>query len=221
MSGIRYAGSTGGGVGVPDIIAALLAGGSAGGVQMYSGDFVVRTIKTTLTANVVPVIRTLLAADQAANYQQGGANAGILGLLCEDVITNSSGQPLATPPPIANGASVIYPYSYDGLLQLDPLTLRGQGRVIECSERMIYGIKLDAASAAGTMALVGTLAALKLTGTLPTVFTVDTTAATTNVLRIIGINTSDPLYGAVGCEVFVQVLGAYCQSLTAVPYSTN
>ena len=224
MPGARFGYASAGQVGVPNIVQALLAGGSAGGVTIYNGDFVVKTTKSTLTANVVPVVRTLLAADVTATYQQTGAIAGIFGLALEDVTTNPSGQ--ATSPPaiggIATGGQVVYPYGYDGLQAVDPNTLRNYTRVIEATGAMVFAIKLSAASAVGTPALVGTSAALLLTTVNGiTTFNVDTTNATTAVLQIVGINTSDPLYGAKGCEVFCLVLPAYRQGTTNVLYSSN
>lgn len=224
MPGVRFAKTTAGQVGVPNTIQALLAGGSAGGVTISYGDFVVRTTKSTLTANAVPVVRTLLAADVTAVYQQGGSIVGILGAAEEDVITNSSGQAIA-PAAIGNistGGQVNYPYGLDGLQAPDPNTGRNYTRVIQATNGMIYGIKLSAASAAGTLALVGTTAALLLTtvGGITT-FTVDTTKATTAVLQIVDVNTSDPLYGSVGCEVFCVVLPTYQQGLTNLVYTSN
>lgn len=224
MPGVRFAYATVGQVGVPNAIQALLAGGSAGGVTVYSGDFVVRTTKSTLTANAVPVVRTLLAADVTAVYQQGGSIVGILGAAEEDVTTNGSGQAIQSPAlgGIATGGQVIYPYGYDGLQAVDPNTSRSYTRVTQATNGMVFGIKLSAASAAGTPALIGTTAALLLTTTNGiTNFQVDATKATTAVLQIVAINTSDPLYGAVGCEVFCVVLPTYQQALTALVYTSN
>lgn len=223
MGGISFRGVAGGGTGVPFIIPMLLAGGGAGGVTINAGDAVVRTTKANLTANAVPVGRTLLQADVTLLYQQTAVNAGILGIACDDVTTNAAGQAIATPPlgGILTGAAVVYPYSYDGLLGIDPNSLRGQARVIAATQNMIFGCKLDPASAVGTQALVGTLAGLKLTGTVPTVFTIDTTGGSTNILRIVAVNYSDPLYGLAGCEVQFQILPAYCQYENSVLYSTN
>jgi hypothetical protein len=231
MPGVRFAQSVAGLTGVPNLVAALMAGGSAGGVTMNGGDLVVKTIKSTLTANApgtstpVPVLRTLLAADVTATYQQGGSICGIFGAIEEDVTTNGSGQ--ATSPPafggIATGGQVQYPYGQAGLNQVDPLTARGQVRVLQATGANVYGIKLSAASAIGTPALIGKSVALLLT-TLSngqTLFQVDTTNATTAVLEIVGINTSDPNYGAAGCEVFCVVLPTYRQGDLGVYYSSN
>lgn len=223
MPGLRFGYANAGQVGVPFIIQALLAGGSAGGVTVYSGDAVVKTTKSTLTANVVPVIRTLLAADVTATYQQGGSIAGIWGMACEDVTTNSSGQAIQSPTlgNIATGGSVIYPYSYDGLQAVDSNTVRSYTRVIQATGNMVFAAKLTAASAVGTPALITTNAALTLTGTAPTTFTVDTTGGSTNCIQIVGINTSDPNYGAHGCEVFFVILPTYRQGDTGVLYTSN
>lgn len=224
MPGVRFAYAVAGQVGVPDIVQALLAGGSAGGVTIYNGDFTVKTTKTTLTANVVPVLRTLLAADVTATYQQTGSIAGIFGAACEDVTTNGSGQAIQSPAlgGIATGGQVIYSYGYDGLQAVDPNTSRSYTRVIEATGNMVFGIKLSAASAIGTPALLTTSAALLLTTTNGvTNFQVDTTNATTAVLVIVGINTSDALYGQKGCEVFCQVLATYRQGTTNVLYTAN
>ena len=223
MPGIRFGYAVGGNVGVPNIVTALLAGGAGGGIVINSGDFVVKTTKANLTANNVPVIRTLLQADITALYQQTALIAGIFGLALEDVTTNLVGQ--ATVPPalggIATGGQMQYAYGYTGLLGIDANTQRGQGRVIPCTSQMVFACKLDPASAPSTPALIGTLAALKLTGTLPSLFTIDTTGGSTNIVRIVAVNQSDPLYGLNGGEVFFQILDAYQQFLTAVPYSAN
>lgn len=223
MPGIRFAYAVGGQVGVPDLIQGLLAGGSAGGVTINYGDMVVRTTKSTLTANAVPVFRTLLAADVTATYQQGGNIAGIYGMGMEDVTTNSSGQ--ATSPPalggIATGGQVVYPYGYDGLQAVDSNTSRSYTRVLEATGNMVFAAKLTTASAVGSPALIQTAAALTLTGTNPTVFTVDTTGGSTNCIEIVGINTSDSNYGLHGCEVFFVVLPTYRQGTTNVLYTSN
>lgn len=233
MPGVRYVQSPAGQVGVPSITAgvtALLAGGSAGGVTIYSGDFAVKTVKSTLTANApntstpVPVVRTLLAADVTATYQQGGVTCGIFGSACEDVATNGSGQPISPPPigGINTGGQVNYRYGYDGLLSVDSLTSRGQTRVIQATGDTVYGIKLSAASAISTPVLIGKQVALLLTTTNGvTLFQVDTTNATTAVLEIVGVNTSDVNYGAVGGEVFCVVLSTYRQGDLGVYYSSN
>lgn len=224
MPGVRFASSIAGQTGSPNLVPCVMAGGTGGGVTMYSGDFVVKTIKTTLTANVVPVLRTLLAADVTATYQQTGAICGIFGAIEEDVTTNSSGQ--ATSPPafggIATGGQVVYPYGQAGLNPVDSNTGRGQVRVLQATGSNIYGIKLSAASAVGTLALIGKQVALLLTTTSGvTLFQVDTTNATTAVLEIVGINTSDPNYGLAGCEVFCTVLSTYRQGDLGIYYSTN
>jgi len=220
MPGIRYAGTRGGAVGVPPTAPYLLGKSQT----IYAGDVVCLTTNATYSASTIPVQRDLLAADVSANYQQGGSNVGVLGFCMDDVIVNSNYQATTGPAfgGVANGSQVIYPYTYDGLIAVDPNTTRGYGRVCLFDQENIYAAKLSAASAAGTLALVNTLAAFLLTtsGGITT-YTIDTTGASTNILRIVGVNTSDPLYGAVGCEVFFQILGAYEQSLTGLQYTSQ
>lgn len=220
MGGMAFAGVSAGMIGTPFIRGYLLAGGSAGGVNISQGDVVVLTTKSTLTSGGVVVVRTMLAADKTAHYKEGIPVAGLLGIATCDASSNSSGTP--TSPSalggVASGGQVVYPYGYPGTIGLDPLTNRGYLPVMVFAPGYIFKGQLNSGNASS--ALTNTLGGLILTsGT----FTIDTGAAAADqCLEIIGPDTSDPNYAAgTGTSVLWRMLDSFSQYLTGVSYSTQ
>lgn len=234
MPGGQYAYNTSP-TGVPAVGAYLLAGGSTSlsgtgtppAASLQAGDVVVLTTKSTLTANSVPVVRMLLAADKAADYKEGTPIAGILGIIGYGVSGNGSGQANGGPSPAplaAAGADLIS--NFPSIALGDPQdsnTNRSWLRIILANETNIFRFAITGTAA--TPALIGTQCGLTLSvSSGVTTYTVNETSITTGnvaVATIVGVDSTDLLYGSAGGHVFVKFLPSYCQINTAVNYSTQ
>lgn len=237
MPGIRYVGTRAGFVDVPDVRPVLLANSLTGtgtppAAALQSGDVICLTQNSSLTSSANTVARMLLAADVTAVYKEGTPVAGIYGIARDSASSNASGVAQAPPPlgGVQTSAAIPYPYAYAGMMPVDDATGRSQLSADVFFPGQIFAGALYPGGGAVTVQhqYDETLAGLRLSTTSGvTTYLVDV-GATTKILRIISPNTQDPLYNTLvatsasfGCEVFFEVLEAYCQSLTGVPYSTQ
>lgn len=191
---------------------------------LRANDPVVLTTKSTLTSGGIAVVRQLLAADKTAHYKEGTPVAGLLGLAEYDCSTDSNGSINGSVPPagVTPGAQVVYNFpSMSGDSPPDTATNRSRIQVYLFNLTNVFQGYLN--SAVASHALDGTLAGIILSTTSGvTTWTIDTGAAAADqCLTIIKPNETDPLYNAAAGPVFFQVLPAFCQSLTGVPYSTQ
>lgn len=194
----------------------------------------VLTTKSTLTSSGNTVLRMLLAADKTAHYKESTPVAGILGVAAWAARTNASGVAVGTPPlgAITTSAAIPYPLSQAGMQASDP----GSGRSYEAVDLFTGGnvflARLDTAAGAITLQhqYDNTPAGVILTTTSGvTVYTIEPApTALDQCFRIVGPNEADPLYNtvvaqsaAVGPSVFVEIMPAFDQYLTAVNYSTQ
>lgn len=237
MGGIRYVGTRAGFVDVPDVRPALLANSLTGtgtppAAALQAGDVLALTQVSALTSSGNTVVRMLLAADVTAVYKEGTPVAGVYGIARDAASSNASGVAQQPPPlgGVQTSAAIPYPYSYAGTMPPDDATGRSQLSVNVFFPGQIFGGNLYPGGGAVTVQhqYDETLAGFKLvTASGVTTYQVDV-GATTKILRIIAPNTQDPLYNTLvattaanGCEVFFEVLEAYCQALTGVVYSTQ
>lgn len=237
MPGFRYVGSRAGFVDVPDVRPVLLGNSLTGtgtppAAAIQAGDVICLTQVAALTSGGNTVGRMLLAADVTAVYKEGTPVAGIYGTARDSSASNASGVSQSPPPlgGVQTSAAIPYPYSYAGTMPPDDATGRSQLSVDVFFPGQIFGGALYPGGGAVTVQhqYDETLAGIKLTtASGVTTYQVDV-GATTKCLRIIAPNMQDPLYNTLvatsatfGCEVFFEVLEAYCQALTGVPYSTQ
>lgn len=222
-------------LGVPLVGPELLGGGSVTlsgtgtppAAALQAGDLVVRTTKSTLTSGGYPVIRMLLAADKTADYKEGGTTAGILGIIAYGVSGNGSGQATGgpSPAPLAAAGADLTP-NFSSIAQGDPqdsITNRSWLRIIYANEQNIFRIATTTMLASPLA--IGTQVALTLsTASGVTTYTVNQTtigAGNLAVATVVGVDTTDLLYGQAGGHVFIKFLPAFCQINTALNYSTN
>jgi hypothetical protein len=231
MPGCSYYGAEGGNTLPPNIEALYLANNLTGtgtppAAYVYATDILVRTTKSTLTSNNIPVVRPLIQADITALYQEGGQIVGLLGAAADDFITNSSG--VAQAPPTSVGG-VVFPGSYASNQYLDPVTGRSQGRVLifETGQRFLTPLYTGGGSVTLKGQYDGTLAGINISvSNGVSTYTIDPNA-TTKCVRIIAANTADPNYGklvaqnAYGPTVIWEVLSTYQQWNNNTNYSTN
>lgn len=192
---------------------------------LRDGDIVVFTTNATYTTSSIPVVRNLLAIDKAADYKQGTPIAGILGVVREPGISNSTGVVTSYPTLPTVNAGAAPNYSFVGMSTgrpVDPATGRSRFEYYPFSSDSIFVAKLDATSANATPLLENTPCGLILTvsGNLIT-YTIDTNAsAADQCLRILRCDESDPLYNNGKGRVYVQAFGTFSQLTTAVNYTT-
>jgi hypothetical protein len=76
----------------------LAANSLTGATALYDGDLLCRTTVAALTANGVPVVRRLLAADKTAHYQDGaGNNVGLVALSQDGYTSDANGRVTGNP----------------------------------------------------------------------------------------------------------------------------
>lgn len=217
MPGITYVGRSGHGLPSP-WQAPFVMGNSQ---TVYGGDLMV---STSVISGVISC-RPLAAADKTANYLVSSVDAGVLGIAMAPATTNSVGFAISTPPPggINTSGQVIYPLAgIPGSLAPETISGRSQMNIALADPTMLFAGRLDSTSAAATQALLNTKAGFILTASgSETIYTIDTNAASADAIILIqGIDENDPDYGKTGGIVWFTVLGAYCQHLNGVNYTT-
>lgn len=220
-------------LGVPTVGPYLLAGGSTAlsgtgtppSCDLQAGDLVVLTTKSTLTASSIPVVRMLLAADKTAHYKEGTPVAGILGIIAYGVRGNGSGQAIGgpSPAPLAAAGADLTP-NFASIAQGDPQdsnTNRSWLRIILANESNVF--RIATLTTAATPALIGTQIGLTLSTTSGiTTYSADTGPSSGDAVAVVvGVDSTDLLYGSAGGHIFIKFLPAFCQILTGVSYSTQ
>lgn len=199
--------------------------GTPPAATLKNGDLVVYTTVSALTTASAKVVRMLLAADKAANYEEGGVRAGVLGVLdSSDVSTSSSGSTSA----VASTGGVIS--RTQGMASMNKLDANGhaQETFIIATPDTVFKAQLAvaAASLAAFQALEGGLAGITISTTSGvSTYTVNTTDTGEKLmLKIVKVDLNDLNFKT----VFVKILdsgltptGSYCQNQTATPYSTQ
>jgi len=236
MPGITYEASGTSGD-APYAVAYLMASNLTGGNNtgagpnappgaIYAHDLCVLTTNTNLTAGGIPVVRPLLQADITNTYQQGGANAGVLGVFTEDIVTNASGQIFAQPTfGITQPVQVVFSMpAPSGRMPPEAATGRHHVNVIVSTSANIFKGRLAPNYAAGaTHALDGTTAGIQIVTTNGvSTYYVDP-AATTKILTILKPDETDRAYNVASGSglVFFQFLPTYSQYVNGLNYSTN
>jgi len=243
MPGITFANSRGGLTGSPFLnpynLANSLTGSqtSTAAGQMRGGDFVVLTTKSSYSdTNSTPVLRNLLNTDITNSYYSTGSGgsvvSGILGVAVDQAITNASGVYQGGTTYLgAQGIQI----AVSSIAQIPPIQFNGPGRsqmpvYLAASGNQFFG---NLTIPSGGITLLDqyndTLAGVTctLTSGVPTYTITPAGSGVVNCIRIIAAVTTDPLYGvavasgaARGPSVLFEVLGAYSQFDTAVPYTT-
>jgi hypothetical protein len=198
--------------------------GTRPAARMRAGDVVVYTTVAALTTAGAKVVRPLLENDKAANYEEGGVRAGILGICDSPVATNSSGAAVAE-----TQAGGLLPKT-PGLASIAPLDTNGhsQQTFVIATPDTVFRAQLGTAAAnlAAYLALKGGLAGITMTdasgGSDYTINTSDTGEKL--MLKIVDVDPNDATFK----EVFVSVLGSgltptgsYMQNDTQTAYSTQ
>jgi len=180
---------------------------------IQGGEPVVLTTASALTTASNKVVRTLLAADIAALYQDGSSNVcGILGFACHDAVTNSSG--VANQQHVYSGKSALGEPTFAlpsyGLGQPADTNIGYTEIMVWIADpNTVFKGKLISTSTASNL-LIGP-AGIDLTSG---VFTV-APSATTKILDIIAWDPSDTTY------VWFTVKAAFCQLQTMFPYTAQ
>lgn len=182
---------------------------------IQGGHPVVITTNATYTTASNPVVRSLVAADVSASYQEGGSTAGILGFACHDAQTTSGGV-----------ASTQFVYSLKGASAEPTLALPSYGMGQPADGNIGYTNIMVWLALPGTVfrgklggggtttasnLLVNVAAGIDISGTT---YTVDTSESV-KPLVIIGWDPSATGY------VYFQVKAAYCQILTGVDFTSQ
>ena len=181
---------------------------------MSIGDFVVLTTKSSLTSNGVPVLRSLLEQDLTDLYQQGGLDIGILGISNDNLATNANGIINGQPQFINNVPNVIFSMpSKSAVWGTDPVSGRNLAGVILSTPQVQFQGFLDPAQNITNMyTLPGTQAGLTIsTNTYGQNIYLINPNATTKILTIQSVDTSDPSYGTNGALVRFVINSAYNQ----------
>ncbi len=239
MGGFQFAYRKGGLIPVPSVEPYLLANSMTGAGTppanaVQAGDLVVLTQATALTSSGNTVVRMLLAADKTAHYKEGTPVAGILGVSAWAAQSNASGVAFGPPPlgGITTSAAIPYPLSQSAMQAPDTASGRSYLGVNLFTGGNVFLARLDMAAGAITLAhqYDDTPAGVILNTTSGiTNFTIQPApTALDQCMRIIGPNEADPLYNtlvaqnaAVGPSVFVEIMPAFDQYLTAVVYTTQ
>ena len=181
------------------------------------GDVLVLTTVSALTTSSAQVLRPLLAADITAAYQDGSAHVCGIHSICPYTETTNSSGIVATQPSVTNVAAAARPiYALPGVsagYAVDPNIGHSLLNPIIADSQTWFRAPLLASIGAATAAMVGATAGIDLTSGI---FTVDT-GATTKILEIVKIADGDPA----GNIVYVRVLPAFQQNLTAYPYTAQ
>jgi hypothetical protein len=181
---------------------------------MSIGDFVVLTKATALTSNAVPVVRSLLQQDITDLYQQGGLNIGILGISGDNLATNAFGIINSQPQFINTVPPVIFSMpSKSAVWGTDPVSGRNlTGVQLSTPQVQFQGFLDPAANVTNMFTLPGTQAGLTITTNSygQNVYLINP-LATTKILTIQSVDTSDPSYGTTGALVRFVINPAYNQ----------
>lgn len=182
---------------------------------IQAGHPVVITTNATYTTSSYPVVRSLVAGDISASYQEGGSTAGILGFSLEDYVTTSGGvdstQFVYSAKAGAAEPVLVIP-SYHAGVPVDPTILYTKMMVALALPGVVFRGKLGGGgTTTATEALVNTKAGIDLNAG---VYTVDTSESV-KPLTIIGWDVNNTAY------VYFEVQQTYCQLTTGVNYSSQ
>lgn len=219
MPGVRFAYQQGGKTVAANRITGLLpisangASTATASGQIMQGDILVQTVGATYSGSGAPVVRELLAADQASssnyyqsNHASGGATAGVYGVALCNAASNASQFPQT--PATLFPANIPYPYGESQLYPNDPTT--GYGVVpVDSASGNIFAARFYGGTTRSFATLealaggqLGGITLLLGTGTngLPLgqmyyFLDVQTTPGL-QIAHFLGWNTNDPLYAA-------------------------
>lgn len=248
MPGFQYYRSTGGRLPTPFKRDYLLGKSLTGSTALFNGDLVALTSNATYSglSPTTGVVRRLLAADRTANYQQT-SNAGVLGVVYDNITTDANGVVNGNPLSGGTATGVIYGAPNEAAtMPIDPSTGRSRVSVIlaDPGDIFIARININTTDFASGLTLAhqydNTLMGIQYTTNgNQTIYSLSVNAsAAPNIVLVLGPVETDPLYNvtvtgtgsfagntvndaSVGPKVYCQFLTSYCQALTGIIYSTN